>query len=243
MEQLKVKKKDIIVVNVIIYLVLSFFFLYLQHAYRHHLSPFSLVYMRKGLELFWYVAITLGATIFLVWKHHRWSVWAYRISIFLVGFKVLEGLFIEFNKIILLALFFFVVISYFLYQLLSYYLSLASINTNYQSSDLFDPLLRQIPCEITFNEDQKVQGHLSNWDYEGCFIKLAQAQSLPHHVKLSIQFQGREFVQDGEVVAETQDFTGVGIRFERRAKDLSVFNWAEFMELVQELGFQPERLR
>lgn len=243
MEQLKVKKKDTIVVNVIIYLVLSFFFLYLQHAYRHHLSPFSLVYLRKSLELFWYVALTLGVSIVLIWRHHEWSVMFYRISIFIVGFKVLEGLFIEFNKIILMALFFYIVISYFLYQLLSYYLKLASINTNYQSSDLFDPLLRQIPCEIFFHEDQKIAGHLSNWDYEGCFIKLTGTQKLPHHVKMVIQFQGREFVQDGEVVAETQDFSGVGIRFERRAKDLSVFNWAEFMELIQELGFQPERLR
>ena len=52
MEQLKVKKKDRIIMNVLIYLGLSFFFLYIQHAYRHHLSPFSLVYLRKGLELF-----------------------------------------------------------------------------------------------------------------------------------------------------------------------------------------------
>lgn len=243
MEQLKVRKKDMVVLNVVIYLILSFFFLYIQHAYRHHLSPFSLTYLQKGVELFWYVALTLGATIVIIWRHHPWSVWAYRVSIFLVGFKVVEGLFIEFNKIIVMALFFYVVISYFLYQLLSYYLNLASINTNYESSDLFDPLLRKISCVISYDEDQKIEGSLSNWDYEGCFIKLHEARKLPGRIKISIQFQGREFTQDGEVVAETLDFTGVGIRFERKAKDLSVFNWSEFMELIQELGFQPERLR
>ncbi|WPU65329.1 hypothetical protein [Peredibacter starrii] len=242
MEQLKVKKKDILILNVVAYLGLAFFFLYLQHAYRHHISPFSLVYLKKGLELFWYVALTLGASAILIWRHHRYSIIVYAASIILVGFKVLEGLFIEFNKIIVVALFFYTVISYFLYQLLNYYLSLASINTNYSHQDLFDPLLKKIPCKIRW-EDNEVEGNLSNWDFEGCFIKLDEAKTFPTKVTLEVTFQERQFTQEGEVVAETLDLTGVGIRFERKAKELNVFNWTEFMDLAQELGFQPERLR
>ena len=242
MEQLKVKKKDIIITNVVAYLALAFFFLYLQHAYRHHISPFSWVYLKKGLELFWYVAMTLGASAILIWRHHRYSTVVYAASIFLVGFKVLEGLFIEFNKIIVIAMFFYAVISYFLYQLLTYYLSLASINANYSRSDLFDPLLQKIPCKLTFDENT-ITGHLSNWDGEGCFIKLDEARKIPAHAQIEVYFRDRTFAQDGEVVAETLDLQGVGIKFERKAKELNAFNWTEFMELVQELGFQPERLR
>lgn len=242
MEQLKVKKKDTIILNVLIYLFLSFFFLYIQHAYRHHISPFSLVYMRKGLELFWYVALTLLISGWMIWRHHRLSILMYRLSVVLVGFKVVEGLFIEFNKIIVIAMFFYVTISYFLYQLLNYYLSIASINPNYSSDDLFDPLLKKIHCKVSCDEFE-VSGHLSNWDNEGCFIKLDSAKAFPSQVKVTVFFSDREFVQNGEVVASTPDSTGVGIKFETTAKDLSVFNWTEFMEIVQELGFQPQRLR
>jgi hypothetical protein len=242
MEQLKVKKKDTIILNVIIYLFLSFFFLYIQHAYRHHLSPFSLVYMRKGLELFWYVAVTLIISGYMIWKHHKYSIAMYRLSVFLVGFKVIEGLFIEFNKIIVIAMFFYVTISYFLYQLLNYYLSLASINRNYSEDDLFDPLLKKIECKVV-TDDYEIDGHLSNWDNEGCFIKLNEAKTLPQNVKVKVFFRDREFLQNGEVVASTLDLTGVGIKFEGTVKDLSVFNWTEFMQIVHELGFQPERLR
>jgi hypothetical protein len=242
MEQLKVRKKDTIILNVVIYLVLSFFFVYLQHAYRHHLSPFSVVYMRKGLELFWYVALTLGAASVVIWKHHERSILMYKISIFLVSFKVIEGLFIEFNKIIVIALFFYITISYFLYQLLNYYLNLSSINANYSSNDLFGPLLKKIPCVVR-TDDYEIEGHLSNWDDEGCFIKLDAAHEMPSKVKVKVMFSDREFFQEGEVVASTLDLTGVGIKFERTTKDLTVFNWAEFMEIVHELGFQPERLR
>ena len=242
MEQLKVKKKDTIITNVVFYLGLAFFFLYIQHAYRHHLSPFSLVYLKKGLELFWYVALTLIISSFMIWRQHRYSVFFYRISVFLVGFKVMEGLFIEFNKIIVIAMFFYIVISYFLYQLLSYYLKLASINPNFSRSDLFEPLLRKIPCQVMI-EDKSSEGHLTNWDDEGCFIKLNEPKDFSSKVIVRISFRNRDFTQEGEVVAATPDLSGVGIKFESSAKELNVFNWSEFMEIVHELGFQPERLR
>ncbi len=155
---------------------------------------------------------------------------------------MIEGLFIEFNKIIVIAMFFYIVISYFLYQLLSYYLKLASINPNFSRSDLFEPLLRKIPCEVVV-EGKSYQGHLTNWDDEGCFIKLNEAKDFSNKVTVKISFRDRDFTQEGEVVAATPDSSGVGIKFESSAKEMNVFNWSEFMEIVHELGFQPERLR
>jgi hypothetical protein len=242
MQQLKVRKKDTLILNVLLYLALSFFFLYLQHAYRHHLSPFSIVYLKKGFELFWYVAFTLVISASLIWKHHVHALLTYQVSIFLVSFKVVEGLFIEFNKIIVVAMFFYSIISYFLYQLLKYYLSLASINPNFMKTDLFKPLLRDITCNVRW-ESREVVGTLSNWDDEGCFIKLSEALEIPSRVTVTASFRGRDFTQDGEVVASTLDLKGVGIKFQKTTKDLNVFNWSEFMEILHELGFQPERLR
>ena len=242
MEQLKVKKKDVLVLNLIIFLGLSFVFLYLQYAYRHHLSPFSIAYLKKSMELFWYASVPLVACAMLVWKHHRWSIPVYSFCALLVSYKVVEGLFLEFNKIIVIALFCYSVISYFLYQLYGHYLSLASLNANYSSSDLFDPLLKEIPCLITI-ENMEMTGHLTNWDEEGCFVKLAKPSTITSKVKVAIQFKGRKFEQEGELVAHSLDLTGIGIKFGKTPKELSVFNWAEFSELIEELGFKPERLR
>ncbi len=178
----------------------------------------------------------------MIWNHHRSSKVLFQISTFLVSFKVLEGLFLEFNKIIVVALFFFVVISYFLYQLLSDYFGQASINPNYTSNDLFKPLLRDIPCEI-ISANLVSLGVLSNWDERGCFVKLHEAALIPDNIKVKITFRDRSFYQEGEVVASTADLTGVGIRFHKTVKNLDVFNWTEFVEIVHELGFQPERLR
>lgn len=242
MEQLKVRKKDTIIVNVIIFLALSFLFLYLQHAYRHHLSPFSFIYLKKGLELFWYLAILLVFSSIMIWRHSSTALFWYQCSIALVGFKVIEGLFIEFNKIIVVAMFFYVVISYFLYQLLKFYLGLARVNSNYSSTDLFAPLLKNLPCKIISNNDE-VSGNLTNWDEDGCFIKLDSPNTLPDKISVTVYFKDREFIQEGEVVSSTLDLTGFGIRFDKKVKNMSIFNWSEFMEIAHELGFQPERLR
>jgi hypothetical protein len=242
MEQLKVRKKDTIIRNSIFYLMLSFLFLYLQYAYRHQLSPFSMTYMRKSIELFWYAAVPLIVTGFMIWFHHRYSMWAYRLCGYLITYKVIEGLFIEFNKIIVVALFFYTVISYFIYQLLIQYFTLARINPNYLDSDLFGPLLRKIPCQLNWG-DKSFSGFLTNWDETGCFIYLDEAIKPPGNVVLAVDFHGRKFQQNGEVVAHSVDFHGVGVKLEQTGKDLKTFNWSEFIELIQELGFQPKRLR
>lgn len=242
MEQLKVKKKDVIVTNTLIYLGLSLLFLFLQYAYRHHISPFSFVYLKKSLQLFWFIVIPLGLSMYFVWKHHKFAKQFFIFSILIVGYFVIQGLFIEFNKVIVVALFFYVVFSYFLYQLLGQYLSLAFLNANYSSHDLFQPLLTNIPCEIIIS-DRTVLAYLTNWDTEGCFIKMSEPLNLKGAVKLKIFFAEREFIEEGEVVAQSTDLTGVGLKLSKTAKDLNVFNWSEFIELVHELGYDPERLR
>lgn len=243
MEQLKVRKKGMIVLNCIVYLVLSFLFVYLQFAYRSHVTPFSLLYLQKSLQLFWYIAFTLFLAAIFLWRHHQHCSWFFSLSTFLISFKILEGLFIEFNKMIVVTFFFYIVISYFLHQLLKEYLSSARLNANYQEHDLFKPLLNHLDCRLKVGEVE-YPGMLTNWDEEGCFIKLAEwpAKKLKK-VELIIAFEGREFHEYGEVVAQSSALQGVGIKLKKSSKDLKIFNWNEFIELVDELGFDPKRLR
>ncbi|HXH32027.1 MAG TPA: hypothetical protein VNJ01_14555 [Bacteriovoracaceae bacterium] len=242
MEQLKVKKKDVIVRNAALFLCLALGFLYLQYAYRYHISPFSVVYLRKSAELFWYIGAPVVVSVVLIWSHHRLALMAYVLSVSLIGYKVTEGLFMEFNKIIVISLFFYVVISYFIYQLLRHYYLQASINPNFSRSDLFEPLLRNIPCEL-IDHGVVHPGFLTNWDSDGCFIKLGSLKKFSPKILIKVNFQGRDFLQEGELVAHSIELKGVGIKFKQTAKDMNVFNWTEFSELIDELGFQPERLR
>lgn len=243
MEQLKVRKKGMIIINCIFYLILSFFFVYLQYAYRSHVTPFSLLYLQKSLEVFWFVTLVLGVTMVLLWRHHKYCTFFFSLSHFLVGYKILEGLFIEFNKMIVVTFFFYIVISYFLYQLLRQYLSSARLNANFKANDLYGPLLNQLECHILRGNEQ-YKGVLTNWDEDGCFVKMESMPSVKlKKVELLIHFHGREFREQGEVVAQSTAMHGIGIKLLNSSKDLKIFNWNEFIELVDELGFDPKRLR
>jgi hypothetical protein len=242
MEQLKLIKKETIILNTVIFLLMSYLFLYLQYAYRHQLSPFSPVYLRKSIELFWYIAFPVLVSCYLVWRKHDWSRQAYTLCVFMVEFKVIEGLFIQFNKVIVIALFFFTVIAYFIYQIYTEYFSQASLNSNYGPNDLFDPLLREIQIQVQVGEET-LAGVLTNWDETGCFVKFSSPMKALRQVRVNVHFRGRTFTQEGEVVAQTLDLQGVGIKFGKTEKELSLFNWSEFIEIIDEIGFQPERLR
>jgi len=242
MEQIKLKKRETIIKNTIIHIFLSYMFLYLEYAFRHHLSPLSSTFISKSVYLFGLPAVIFIVTIFLVWHFNRQALSFYTISIFFVLFKVIEGLVIDFNKIILIGLFCYIIVSYFLYQLLADYFSRAFVTPNYNQSDLFDPLLKKIDVIVQINE-KKINGCLTNWDEEGCFIKMEGEQHFDGVIKVIINFKDRDFQQLGEVVAHSRDFSGVGIKFYPSSKELNVFNWTEFIELVNELGFQAERLR
>lgn len=242
MDHLKIKKRNVVIKNIIIFLLLSYLFLYIQNAFRQELSPFSVAYLRKSMEEFWYVILIVLLSINTIWNQQKQSRFMYQLVIALVSFHVLEGLFLDFNKIVVIAFFIFLVTSFFLYQFLASYMKSSVLNPNFHKSDLFDPMLKKIPCQIQ-DKTTSVEGFLTNWDEEGCFIRLSSPYQFSKKINLSLTFKDRDFVQEGELVAVTPDLKGVGLQFRKTTKKYKQFNWSEFIEIVNELGLLPERLR
>ena len=103
-------------------------------------------------------------------------------------------------------------------------------------------MLTKIPCEILV-EERNMKAYLTNWDEYGCFVRLEDRETLPRKLKVKVSFHARDFHHDGEVVAETPDGTGIGIKFKLMKKEVHLFSWQEFNQLLDELGYTPERLR
>jgi hypothetical protein len=243
MEQIKLKSRESIVYNVIYYLILSLGFLYLEYSYRHHLSPLSFVLIKKSIHLFWFQILIVVTTAFTLWKFHKKGLGWYIASTMAVTFKISEGLFIDFNKLIVIGLFFYLVIAFFLYQMLCDYYDKSYMNPNYSRNDLFDPLLLGIKVKISDDLGKEYEGVLTNWDDYGCFVKLDTDNQIEEKLILSVYFKNRTFEQSGVVVCRARDNFGIGVKFNGSKKSVSVFNWAEFIEIVEELGYLPERLR
>jgi hypothetical protein len=243
MEQLTLRRRENILFNCIVFSMLSFVFLYLEYSYRNHLSPFSFVLLKKSVSLFYLQIVSIFLSIAFLVKIKKISLNLFVINILLVSYKIVLGLFIDFNKLIVVGLFVFIVVGYFLHQLLGEYFSKAFLNPNFSKHDLFSPLLVDIPASVILSDQRIIEAQLTNWDENGCFLRLKSPEKIKSFNKIKVFLKDRCFEEQGEVVAWSREYEGIGIKFDQSTKNINVFNWSEFMEIMDELGFQAERLR
>lgn len=239
---LKIKKREPIILNTVIFVIIGLFFLHVQYAYRTKLSAFSWYLLWATVKLYWPVIPLAALTIWASWTHRLISQRFFAWTVGLISFFTLTGLYIDFNKVLVLALFFLAVIAHLLYQQLKFTLNWACYQTNYLEEDLFPPVLTKITGELK-QGDKTYRFFLTNWDEYGVFIYLDEAISLKGEVSLQIDYDQLHFQGDGEVVAHSADFHGVGVKLKKNAPQVDQFYWSDFVQMSDELGLNPARLR
>lgn len=239
---LKIKKREPIILNIILFLVTGLFFLHVQYAYRTKLSAFSWYLLWATTKLYWPVLPMSVASIWMTWTYRPHAPRFFAWTIGLIAFFTLSGLYVDFNKVLVLALFFLGVISHILYQQLKFTLHWASYQSNYSEDDLFSPVLKKIPGEIKVGE-VSYPFYLTNWDNYGMFLYFPEPMPSLGQVELIIHYEGLHFEGSGEVVAQSMDLRGVGIKLKKNAPKVDQFFWSDFVEMTDELGLYPTRLR
>jgi hypothetical protein len=240
---LKIKKREPIILNSILFVIIGLFFLHVQYAYRTKLSAFSWYLLWATLKLYWPVIPLASLTIWATWTQRLISKRFFSWTIGLIAFFTLTGLYIDFNKVLVLALFFLAVISHLIYQQLKFTLHGACYQTNYLEEDLFSPVLTKI--EGTLKQGDKVHRFfLTNWDEYGAFIYFKDGPvGLKGEVELIINYDQLHFQGDGEVVAQSADLRGLGVKLKKNAPEVDQFFWSDFVQMSDELGLNPARLR
>jgi hypothetical protein len=156
------------------------------------------------------------------------------------------NLFTQFSKINLIILFFYLLIAYYIYQFYLLECDEAYYKSNLDGDDLFKPMLKEIKCEIYKGDELMSSGYLTNWSEEACFVSLDPTANNKKFRKceLKIFFEGKEFTQIFDVVARLKSGKGIGLRKRLKAKEknTAVLGWAEFYEIMIEMGFSAELL-
>ncbi len=239
---LKIKKREPIILNTVIFVIVGLFFLHVQYAYRTKLSAFSWYLVWATLKLYWPVIPLSLVTIWSVWTQRSYATRMFAWTVGAVCFFTLTGLYIDFNKILVLALFFLSVISHLLYQQLKYTFHWASYQSNYLETDLFSPVLKKISGSLKHGEET-YPFYLTNWDEHGVFLFISEPKILSEKVEIVINYGELHFLGDGEVVAQSADLHGVGVKLKKNAPHVDQFYWSEFIQMTDELGLTPARLR
>lgn len=234
-----------VVWNVILFILFSFFFLYLQEIF-YNLSSI----LKKELIVDFIKSNSLVVFIFIVaiFNVLRLNKHAKSLTVLVIGITLVQtilNLNSEFSKMILVLLFFYLLLFFYVYQFFAMDLEESFYNPKFDKSDLFAPMLTRIDLEIIGKDKEVIEkGFLTNWSAEGCFVRLDSKVELKGLIDIKVSLKGHDFYQTVIIVSKVTGSTGYGLKFlqPKGGMDGKSLGWNEFYEIIEEMGYSPELL-
>lgn len=238
---MKIHSRPTIVYYVVLFSALAPYFVHLSNSLQNGTSALDrtlfLSFLEENILLF---SLSL-ISIFFAWKMS--GVTKILMSLLSVVCLVssMSIALIDFNKVILIMDFFFLVTTYYLMMVFSGEISSASYNPLYVKSTIGQRSEYDLPCSVKL-ATQEIHGVLTNWDEQGCFISLEVNDSLLPNLDPTLEVETRiddiHFNQNGRIVSSFEG--GIGIRFSINAKLSSEgYNWSEYFKIIDHRGFTP----
>lgn len=240
MSKKKITYRSPVIWNVITFLLFSFLFLYLQSSIQTGNSILESDHLMNFIKNSRVIAGLFLITIFSIYRMSKLATFLFWASVMATfGFTV-SGLWIEFSKFIILLLFFYLLFAYYLFQFMAEDFKESYYNPLFDESNLFDPMCFKIPVKLKQGETI-YNSHLTNWSDNGFFVYIDEAQKLKGKFEVDISFEDHSFKSQARVVTVMKNGNGAGLKvFKDEAQE--GLNWNRFVDIIEELGFQPELL-
>ena len=234
-----------IIWNLILFVVFSFAFVYLQEIFKGFSSVTNKTYFLYFIKGHIPFVSILGLTLitFLV-QAPKLGKLGFFLSSVLTSALTIINLNFMFSKFVLILLFFYILIAYYFYQFYNVEYSESYYKSQINEELLFPPMLHQIKVSGKSGNGHQFTGYLTNWSEEGCYIYLNEPNSIKGKVTIEIFFQEHIFKAEGMIVAKERNDHGVGVKFFLNANEESLngLGWNEFYEIIGEMGLKPELL-
>jgi len=132
---------------------------------------------------------------------------------------------------------FFIIISYFIYQLVSIEENETYFSEGLTLDQLHDTFSSVLLCEV--KKGKKIfQGKISNWSHNGCFIYLDDKVKLRGNVVISVFYEGQRYTDKGKIVKSNNN-NGYGIKVKQNT---TLFSWNSLMNILYERRMRVENL-
>ncbi len=234
----KLYKRSTVMRNMILFILLSLFFIHLQFSINAGVSALNLGNL---VELLWnqkmmvFFALLSIVSILFASRLSKILFFIFSILVIYNGFSIF---FIKLDKIILLMDGVYLVLAYFSYLFWHFELNESIYVPGFSTNLIGNKSIYDIRVELMAEFRDPANGFMTNWDEFGCFIVLNGEfdPTIKKTVKLYISFAGKEFSQWGEIV--TGYGNGVGIKFfetdEEHDRDL---RWKDFFSIISDRGY------
>ena len=240
---MKIFYKSQVIINSVVYCCLSVVFLLIQSAIVIDSSllniKFLLEYFILGLPI---VILALLTTQQLL-KYKKYSNKMFITLVVTVVLVTSKNLIVEFDKLILLTLFFYTLIAYYFYQFIDSDLNESYVSPNYSIFRLFEP--RGINIRLTkLNGKDVIEGLLTNWSVSGGFIYFSDVINIAprEKIKLELNFNNTTFLCQGYVVSMAVAKNGIGFKITEINEHKDKLNWLDFNTLTNIMGLDPKKV-
>ncbi len=141
---------------------------------------------------------------------------------------------IDFDKLILILSFLYVILCYNFYQFLRLELKEPFYNPNFPLNIIPSYKNKLLPIKIKKNGIE-YDAHLTNWGLNGFFCKLIGEGTPKGIIEIEALINGHSFFAEGLIVTRVNG--GVGIRIKKSL--IPEMGWVDFYGIISELGFRP----
>lgn len=228
------RKRSAVVINTLVFILLSLFFLSVLESLEEGVSALDvkgfLSFLKQNKILISFSGLAFITTFFLS---------SVGPSLFL-GFcivalyKSIIYFTIDFDKLILILSFFYLVLCYNFYQFLKLELEEPFYNPNFPLNIIPSYKNKLIPIKLRKN-NLEFEAHLTNWGSNGFFCKLLGNETPKGSVEVEVTMNGHTFYSEGVVVSRVSG--GVGVRI--RKSLIPEMGWVDFYGIINELGYKP----
>lgn len=243
----KIYYKSPIVWNMILYSLFSLTFIYFQNIYRFNTSILDEEFYLQFLKSNWPYISLVGLTVFSFLNNlKRFALILYLVMIGVTLAVTTYYLFLDFSKLPLILLFFYLLFGFYLFQFYSAEIEESYYNPLFHKADLFKPTNDFAKVKISKDlEEEKFDAILTNWSKEGCFLYFDEPKNLKGNYFLEVEFRGLNFIQKANLISTTSAKDGHGFKFKDgvRNNPNNSLGWNNFYEIINELGYEPELLK
>ncbi len=151
-----------------------------------------------------------------------------------IAFNSIKLFFVDFDKLILIENFFYILFSYNFFLFLKIELAEPFYNPRYSKNILTDYLDCNFPIELK-KDGKRHKGYLTNWGENGFFCRMEKGEEkLKGKIEVVSALEGHSFFSEGEVMS--RGLNGVGIRV--RANPVPHMGWINYYGIISEQGMK-----
>jgi len=227
-------KRSAVIINTLVFIILSLFFLSVMESLEEGISALDIQGFIGFLDQNTFLLVSAFLSFLSILLLSSTAPMFFLIFCLVALYKSILYFIIDFDKLILILSFVYIVLCYNYYQFLKLELKEPFYNPNFPLNIIPSYKSKLLPVKIK-RAGVEYEAYLTNWGLNGFFCKLVDEGTPKGVVEVEITIAGHSFFAEGIVV--TRVFGGVGVRV--RKSLIPEMGWADFYGIINELGYKP----